>query len=205
MRLVIDLRIILLILFFISTSQIKVYCIFLFSILGHELAHIVCAKILKMQIEEVSFGVFGFSAQIYQFGKNKSLHRIFMYLAGPVFNLILSFLFYIFQAPKEFVDINLLLGLLNLMPILPLDGGRVLKEILKYFYDYKFANSFMLEFTKVNLVIISLVYSIAILKLKNVMILILIIYLWWLYSIEEKKMQTLKRVYGIIEKSIEKI
>ena len=63
----------------------------------------------------------------------------------------------------------------------------------------------MLELTKYSLIIFSLIYSIAILKLKNIAILFLIIYMWWLYSIEDKKIQILKRVYGIIEKSIEKI
>ena len=55
--------------------------------------------------------------------------------------------------------------------------------------------------TKVFLSAISAIYAVAILKLKNFAILFLIIYMWYLYSIEAKKLATLKRVYEIIERS----
>ena len=158
-----------------------------------------------MEIANISVGILGFSAQMYSYGKESSLKRIITYLSGPLCNLIIALIFYIVNASKELIEINLILGFLNLLPILPLDGGRILREILKNCFDYKKASIFMIEFTKFTLIIISLIYSVAILKLKNVAILFLIIYMWWLYSIENKKIRTLKRVYGIIEKSIEKI
>ena len=158
-----------------------------------------------MEIDNISVGILGFSAQMYSYGKESSLKRIITYLSGPLCNLVIAFIFYIANANIELIKINFILGVLNLLPILPLDGGRILKEILKFCFDYKKANIFMIEFTKFTLIIISLIYSIAILKLKNVAILFLIIYMWWLYSIENKKIRTLKRVYGIIEKGIEKI
>lgn len=157
-----------------------------------------------MEIYNISLNFFGFSAQIYSYGKIKVFSRIITYLAGPVCNLLLALIFYLLNANQELIQINLWLGILNLIPIMPLDGGRILKEIAKVFLGYKNASIFMLEISKFILVIISLIYSVAILKLKNIAILFLIIYMWWLYSIEDKKTQTLKRVYGIIEKSIEK-
>ena len=81
------------------------------------------------------------------------------------------------------------------------DGGKILKEVLKNFLGNKNASIIMNTITKVFLLIISAVYSIAILKIKNFAILFLLIYMWYLYSIEEKKLATLKRVYEIIEKS----
>ncbi len=84
---------------------------------------------------------------------------------------------------------------------MPLDGGKILKEVLKNFLGNKNASIIMNTITKVFLLIISAVYSIAILKIKNFAILFLLIYMWYLYSIEEKKLATLKRVYEIIEKS----
>lgn len=204
MQLVIDLRIFFIFFIFIATSQIKLYLLFFCFIFFHELAHILSAKILGMEVTEVSIGIFGFSARIYCYGKNNFIHRIIMYLSGPICNLVLAFLFYVFRTSQEIMQVNFLLGILNLIPIIPLDGGRVVKEILKQIFGYKKANIFMIEFTKFSLILLSLSYSIAILKLKNIAILLLIIYLWWLYYIEEKRMRTLKRVYGIIEKSIEK-
>lgn len=157
-----------------------------------------------MEIHSVSLSFFGFSAQMYSYGEEKVLSKISTYLAGPLCNFGLAFIFYLSKSRIELVQINLVLGVLNLFPIMPLDGGRILKEIIKFFWGNKIASIFMIEFTRFTLIIVSLFYSIAILKLKNIAILFLIIYMWWLYVIEERKIQTLKRVYGIIEKSIEK-
>ena len=152
-----------------------------------------------MRISEVSFGIFGFSAKLQYFGKEKICFKLFTYLAGSLFNFILATIFYFLKGKNDLFKINLLIGILNLLPIMPLDGGRILKEILKYFFGYKNASIIMIDITKTLLVLISLFYSIAILKIKNIAILFLIIYLWWLYFIEEKKLKTLKRVYKIIE------
>jgi Zn-dependent protease len=84
---------------------------------------------------------------------------------------------------------------------LPLDGGKILKEILRKFLGNKDASIIMNLVTKIFLIIVSAVYSVLILKVKNIAILLLIVYMWYLYSIEAKKLNTLKRVYEIIEKS----
>ena len=152
-----------------------------------------------MKISNVSLSFFGFSAQMYSYGTKKTLNKIITYLAGPICNLAIALIFYLLNFKIELVQINLILGILNLLPVLPLDGGRILKEIIKYFYNNKTASIFMIEVTKFSLIIFSLIYSVAILKFKNIAILFLIMYMWWLYSIEEKKFQTLKRVYGIID------
>ena len=157
-----------------------------------------------MEISNLCLGFLGFSAQLYSYRKEKTRYKIFTYLAGPLLNLLLAVIFYLMELKSEIIQINLILGILNLLPIMPLDGGRILKEILRYFLGNKKASIFMIEFTKFNLIIISLVYSIAILKLKNIAILFLILYMWWLYNIENKKIAMLRRVYGIIEKNIEK-
>ena len=65
MRVEIDLRIIALVLIFVFTSQAKIYFLFFLFIFLHEMAHIVVGKLFKMQISDVSLGIFGFSAQIY--------------------------------------------------------------------------------------------------------------------------------------------
>ena len=51
-----------------------------------------------------------------------------MYIAGPISNFILAFVFY---KIKIVFEINIFLGILNLIPIFPLDGYNILKSILK--------------------------------------------------------------------------
>lgn len=205
MKIEIDLRVILLMIVFLFTSQIDIYVIFILFIFLHELAHILVGLALGFKVSSISMNIFGFSAQLYAYKSKKSLIRIITYLAGPIFNLICAIVFYFSKLENEFalklIYTNLLLFVFNLFPILPLDGGKILKEVLKNFIGNKNASVVMSAVTKVFLIMISAIYSVAILKIKNFAILFLIIYLWYLYSIEEKKLSTLKRVYEIIEKS----
>lgn len=205
MKIEIDLRVILLMIVFLFTSQIDIYVIFIFFIFLHELAHILLGLALGFKVSSISMNIFGFSAQLYAYKSKKSFIRIITYLAGPIFNLICAIVFYFSKLENEFalklIYTNLLLFVFNLFPILPLDGGKILKEVLKNFIGNKNASVVMNAVTKVFLIMISAIYSVAILKIKNFAILFLIIYLWYLYSIEEKKLSTLKRVYEIIEKS----
>ena len=60
------------------------------------------------------------------------------------------------------------------------------------------SNVIIINFSKIFLGIISLAYSILILKAKNIYILVLLVYLWYLYFIEEKK-------YLILIKTMEEI
>ena len=205
MKIEIDLKVILLMLIFFFTSQIEIYGIFIFFIFLHELINIFVGLLLVFKVSSISMNIFGFSAQLYAYKPRKSYIKVVTYLAGPIFNLICAIVFYFSNLESEFIQnviyTNLALCIFNLFPIMPLDGGKILKEVLKNFLGNKNASIIMNTITKVFLLIISAVYSIAILKIKNFAILFLLIYMWYLYSIEEKKLATLKRVYEIIEKS----
>lgn len=205
MKIEIDLRVILLILLFILTSQIELYGIFILFIFLHEIAHILVGLLLGLRVSSINMNIFGFSAQLYTYKSKKSYLKIITYLAGPVFNLLCGIYFYYSDVSGDLalklIYTNFALCVFNLLPILPLDGGKILKEILKNFLGNKNASIVMNIVTKSFLVAISLMYSIAILKIKNLAILFLIIYLWYLYNIEARKLDTLKRVYEIIEKS----
>lgn len=205
MKIEIDLKIILLILLFVFTSQIEIYGIFILFIFLHELAHIVVGLCFGLKVSSINMNLFGFSTELYTYKNRKSYIKIITYLAGPIFNLICALFFYYSNIQGEIgtniIYTNFLLCIFNLLPVLPLDGGKILKEVLKNYLGNKNASIVMNIVTKVFLIAISAVYSVAILKLKNFAILFLIIYMWYLYSIEAKKLATLKRVYEIIERS----
>lgn len=205
MKIEIDLKIILLILLFVFTSQIEIYGIFILFIFLHELAHIVVGLCFGLKVSSINMNIFGFSTELYTYKSRKSYIKIITYLAGPIFNFICAMFFYYSKNQSEMtasiIYTNFLLCIFNLLPVLPLDGGKILKEILKNYIGNKNASIVMNIVTKVFLSAISAVYAVAILKLKNFAILFLIIYMWYLYSIEAKKLATLKRVYEIIERS----
>jgi Zn-dependent protease len=114
--------------------------LFFASLLLHELGHALQARREGMEIEGITLWLFGGVAQFRgMFPSAGAEFRIA--IAGPLVSLVLGVLFVVFAAltqATESVDgvaawlgyINLMLLAFNLLPALPLDGGRVLRSAL---------------------------------------------------------------------------
>lgn len=206
MKIEINLKIVFAIIFFFMINNINFYLIFLLFIIIHEIAHLIVGILLGGVPSRMIISMLGVSIEFYSYGKNKTLHRIVFFLIGPFINFIIGYFANKFimqtEIKKIIVYTNYAIALFNLVPILPLDGGKILKEILKLFLGFEKANTIMIIISKCFLVILSLIYSALIIKIKNIMILFLIIYLWYLYIIEEKKyylyVKTKKAIENII-------
>lgn len=184
--------------------KINIYFIFLISILLHEMAHMIVGVCLGLKIKKIMFNPLGVCLEFIGYRENKkTIKRIIINLSGPLFNfifaIIISHLNIEYKLKIDLFYTNLLLGIFNLLPIIPLDGGKILKEILSIKFGYKNANIYSMNISKILLIFISLSYSILIFKIKNVFLFFIIIYLWYLQIIEEKKLRTLIRVYNIID------
>lgn len=207
MKIEINLKIILLLILIVILNKIEIYMLFIIFILCHELSHMVMGIILGFKPKTLRLNPLGVSIEFYNYDENNKKNkwkRILTYLAGPLINLLIGMIFYFIDIEIEIktkiIYTNLLIGIFNLLPILPLDGGKVLKEILKLIYNPKIASIFMINITKSILIIVSLIYSIVIFQMKNFMIFLLIVYLWYLYYVEEKKERLMVRVYEALEK-----
>ena len=70
--------------------------------------------------------------------------EIILYLSGPFSNIIMALMVLVSGFKNEyFVDVyykNLSLFLINILPIIPLDGGMVVKKILNYYLGYDGGN-----------------------------------------------------------------
>lgn len=105
-----------------SFAPLWVLC---FSLI-HEGGHLLAIRIYKGSIENFTGAGQGFGLHV-----NGLSYRaeFWVALAGPLTSLLFAILFAAVRRPF-FCLINLSLALMNLLPIMPLDGGRMLRALL---------------------------------------------------------------------------
>lgn len=113
------------------------------SVLLHELSHSLVAKWKKIPVENITLFFFGGVAGITKEDIPPKTEFV-MAIAGPLFSLLLSGVFYSFtqfSISQEVLAIalylsqlNLVLAVFNMVPGFPLDGGRAFRALLYYHY-----------------------------------------------------------------------
>lgn len=109
----------------------------LFSLTLHELCHAIAARSLGYRVASVELHPFGFAATM-DTPPLTELDELCIAAAGPVASLAAATAAtaacHYFPghttALKGFIDINMTLAVVNLLPALPLDGGRAARALL---------------------------------------------------------------------------
>lgn len=218
MRLKIDLKIFLFLFLFLLTSQIEMYIILMIFAIIHELGHLVAGLILKFKPEEVKLTPVGLQIRFkidsreynekIKEARSLNIKKAIIALAGPLTNLIIAVVTiiigyfnvniqntYIYQI---IIYANFLIAMFNLIPIYPMDGGRVLNELLKIFIGNKKAYKITYIVSKTILILLTAVASILILYIHNIAIVIILAYLWYLEVIEIRRYNRRKNIEKII-------
>ena len=106
------------------------------SILIHEFSHYVFLKLFKVNVKNLELSIIGGILEIND--KNISLiKRLLINSAGVISNLIIILLIKItnINSLNYLVYYNLFIIIFNLIPIIPLDGFRILNDLLSSIYD----------------------------------------------------------------------
>lgn len=192
MRIRIDLKIFIFLALFYFTHQLRIYLIIMLFSIIHEIGHIIVGLILKIKLEKIEIMPFGITASFYSDFKESKIKEIFVALAGPIVSLAMAFLGGNFDityiANEEFVYSNILICIFNLIPIYPLDGGRIIKGILYIILGSEKSEILMNKISNITIIILTIISSIAVYYYKNIAIFLICIFLWSL-SLKEKKCQ----------------
>jgi len=111
------------------------------SVLLHELAHSLVARRSGLKVKNITLFIFGGVSNIEQEPKSPGV-EFWMALVGPLTSLFIGAVCFLLLLPLRgtrsqlegilfyLAVSNILLGLFNLIPAFPLDGGRVLRAIV---------------------------------------------------------------------------
>lgn len=213
MRFKIDLKIFIFILLFFLTKQIELYAIMMIFAFIHELGHLLAGILLGMKPKKLEIKPYGVSISFKltpkdynkKIGKGNLLEvkKIVVACAGPVTNLlcVLIFLNLNFNVFENMIIVysNLLLLFFNLLPIYPLDGGRILKNLLHIWIGKKEAEKYINMISFAVTAVLTVIASIAIYYFQNIAIFIIVVLLWVLVVREDLVYQKRLKIYRLME------
>lgn len=212
MRIKINLNIFLFLILFLITNQIELYALSMVFALIHEMGHLFMGVLLNYNMDSLKIMPLGFviefKTKIEEYNekilktRKIILNKILIALAGPITNLlIIIFLLAIKTNNMNLIYSNLLIMLFNLIPMYPLDGGRILLFILKLFLGNKKSYTYINIISNIFIIILTAISSISIYYYKNIGILLIIIILWGLIIKENKKYRIYNKIYQMIDKT----
>ena len=193
MKIRIDLKILIFLVLFYFTNQLKIYLVIMLFCFIHELGQIFVGLIFNMKIVILEIIPFGLSIS-FEDSVTENFKKIFVAAAGPLVTLALILIFFNIEIKlkQEIIYSNILILIYNLMPIYPLDGGRIIKGILQIKVEEERAQKMIWKLTKITMIIITFVCSIAVYYFKNIAIFLSCIFLWIIIlRIEEKRRKLL--------------
>ncbi|WUJ81760.1 site-2 protease family protein [Streptomyces sp. NBC_00377] len=110
------------------------------SVLIHELAHTIAALRFKLPVRRIQLQFFGGVSEIEKEAETPG-REFWLAFVGPLLSLVLAGVFYLAMQPVERGTVpgvllaglmisNLIVAIFNLLPGLPLDGGRMLRAVV---------------------------------------------------------------------------
>ena len=221
MHIKVDLKIFLFAIIFIITKNIKIYTLLMFFAVIHEVGHLICGLVLGFKPKVITIMPYGIKLNFkinyddynrkVRKGSLLSIKKILIALAGPMTNLIIALITIILKINKietnflrfnseEIVYSNIIIGIFNLIPIYPMDGGKIIKELLHISLGLRKSYKYIQDISWISIAVLSAITSILILYSKNIAILITLLYLWILTCKSEREFSIKEQIYNNLEK-----
>ena len=198
MRIKVDVKIFFIIILYIFMQSTKIFALTFIFILLHELGHLVTGITIGLKVKKINIHISGLSVEFENYGKQRNANKIVVDIAGPLIN-ISALVIAIIIKQEEIAYINLLLAIVNLLPIYPLDGGQILRTLLRKRFTYKETINFIESISQYTLIILTAIASCYLLIGKNIGIFIAILYLWTIIFKEKRKNKIIRKAIRSVE------
>lgn len=154
-----------------AIQNLENFVIAYFFIVLHELSHIFVATLLRVKIREIELLPVGINVKY--IGKISCKKELLISLAGPVASLLFYKLFNI-----SFLKyMNLLIALINLIPLKPYDGGRIIQSLFTVLFGEKITQKTNIIIQKMCLNFLAIIAIFSIVKFKNYYLAMVCIYM----------------------------
>lgn len=128
----------------IASHMAKTLLFLFFMLSVHECAHMLTAHYFHYPIDKLILYPFGLSAQMRYIGMGSVWKEMLIIIAGPLTHLLFPYLFS-FMASLELISqpymsylcqLNTSILVFNLLPVFPLDGGRIVQSLYHLVFRY---------------------------------------------------------------------
>ena len=221
MNIKIDIKIFIFAFIFFITNKIEIYASVMIFALIHELGHLLCGLIIGFKPENLSIMLYGiklnFKPNFNDYNKKIkkgnmiTIKKIIIALAGPMTNLLIFAItmtitaikgdvIFLGISNKTIIYSNLIIAVFNLIPIYPLDGGRIVHELLHIFKGLRLSYTYIQDISLISIAMLTAVSSILVLYYRNIVMVIVLVYLWKLVIQTEKEFTLKEKIYENISK-----
>lgn len=177
--------------------------------IGHLIAGILCGlKPKSISIMPIGFSI-AFNLQTDDYntkvckGSILSIKKIIIALTGPVVNVVLAAILLFYNVEMFGIDnqnlvyANIIIAMFNLLPIYPLDGGRITKNVLEVFLSRAKSVKYINMISNITVWVVTALASIGVLYFENIAILLVIIYVWMINYRENRYYKVKSKIYNI--------
>lgn len=119
------------------TGYFKPFLFMLLYLIFHESGHIIVGYILGFKVIKINIYPCGLLTTFNMKINDSIIKDLLVALSGPLFQIILYLLI------KKYYNIHLFLLIFNLLPIYPLDGSKIVSDILYILFPYKMSNNIL--------------------------------------------------------------
>ncbi len=180
----------------------------LLIVLMHEGAHCIVSYLHDVKISEIQLFPFGGVVKAEEELGVEPLKEVMIAIAGPLFNFALFFFLLVFKSVftydnshLEFImHSTLVIGGFNLLPVIPLDGGRVVRALLTHWLGLKKATMAAIQIGKIICIIFFLLGVWMTLKDYQYLYIVLLSVFLFYSILQEKKMAYFLLIKEILRK-----